>query len=120
MQNYLAQLANNGKFYVLGMDANQNVANSNEFTHIFPSTEEDVPTTNKERSAMQTQFKKIHVKDMGTKDHIQTNLPSNHKQGHVQAMDGRRVTKNDDGSYTAPALPCASHPFDHLTVVVEL
>lgn len=66
-----------------------------------------ISTCKKERTALQTQFKKINKLDCGSKDKISVSGLTI-VSGCVTIMDG---TLTD-----LPCLPTSSHPFDHYTI----
>jgi len=89
------------KKYIIGCDANHNfnVINGS----CFPSIGEVYPTTDKERTEMQSQIKKVNKRDTGVKDHIITS--------------GELLSKSV-GSYGL--LPNENWPFDHNDVRVSI
>jgi len=69
LKYFITQMTAEGFKVVVGGDFNQRLTEDSIGTHrLFPKI--DTPTTCKERSGMQVQFKKINKKDSGSKDGI--------------------------------------------------
>jgi hypothetical protein len=98
---------------VIGMDANHFIEGANlmdadgatQLFSIFPATEER-PTTVKERTFLQAQFKKAGVRVSEVKDEIVTT--NQILESHIEKANGEESL--------GESLPSDTHPYDHYIV----
>lgn len=105
------KVANPTMQVIVGMDCNHHPVIKRNVGSIFPKNT-SIATTRKERTSMQAQQHKIHVRDTGTKDHIFVDISSRILHGNV-------LTLSPNGN-THQLLPNNDHPCDHFVSVVTI